>query len=66
MRQENIWRLPATLFLIGILAMLLAGAWRELETPARAATMITLPDGSQQPQPDEAQSNEIPEPPQLD
>jgi hypothetical protein len=64
MRQENVWRLPATLFLIGLLAMLVAGAWREIEAPARAASAISLPDA--QPHQNEAQSNEIPDFPQLD
>ena len=66
MRQENVWRLPATLFLIGLLAMLVAGAWREMETPARAASMLSLPDATMQPHQDEAQSNEVPDFPQLD
>ena len=65
MKQENIWRLPATLFLVGILAMLLAGAWRELEAPARAASAISLPDAAQEQQAD-PQNNEIPDFPQLD
>ena len=66
MRQENVWRLPATLFLIGLLAMLVAGAWREMETPARTASAISLPDPNGQPHQDEAQTNEIPDFTQLD
>ena len=66
MRQENVWRLPATLFLIGLLAMLVAGAWREMETPARAASVVSLPDTSAQPHQGEAQSNETPHFPQVD
>ena len=66
MKQENVWRLPATLFLIGLLAMLVAGAWREMEAPARAASVISLPDANGQPQQGEVQSNEIPDFPQLD
>jgi len=66
MKRENVWRLPATLFLIGLLAMLVAGAWREMETPARAASVINLPDSNGQPHQGEPQSNEIPDFPQLD
>ncbi|HYV67753.1 MAG TPA: hypothetical protein VE964_16015 [Myxococcales bacterium] len=62
MKQENIWRLPATLFLVGILAMLLAGAWRELEAPARRSSAVALPDAGQE----EPPSNEIPDFQQLD
>jgi len=66
MKNENIWRLPATLFLVGTLAMLLAGAWRELEAPAQATPVISLPEAAEQPQTGEAQSNEIVDYPQLD
>ena len=66
MKRENVWRLPATLFLIGLLAMLVAGAWRELETPTRAASVISLPNSNGQPHQSEPQSNEIPDFPQLD
>jgi hypothetical protein len=65
MKQENIWRLPATLFLVGILAMLVAGAWRELESPAQRAPAISLPDASEQQQA-EPPSNDIPDFQQLD
>jgi hypothetical protein len=64
-REKNVWKLPATLFLIGMLAMLLAGAWRELELPARPAPVVGLPS-AEQPQMGEPQSNEIPDFPQLD
>lgn len=66
MKKENVWRLPATLFLVGTLAMLLAGAWREIETPAQATPVISLPEAAEQPQTGEAQSNEIVDYPQLD
>ncbi len=65
MKQESIWRLPATLFLIGVLAMLLAGAWRELEASAQPASAIRLPDAGQE-QPAHPQSNDIPDFQQLD
>ena len=64
MNQEKVWRLPATLFIVGMLAMLLAGAWRELESPARPAPVVGLP--SAEPEMGEPQSNEIPDFPQLD
>ncbi len=66
MKKENVWRLPATLFLVGTLAMLLAGAWRELEPSARPVPAISLPEAAQQPQTGEPQSNEITDYPQLD
>jgi hypothetical protein len=52
-------------FFIGVLAMLVAGAWRELERPIQpaAAVDVTWPE---QPQMGEAQSNEIADYPQLD
>jgi hypothetical protein len=65
MKQENIWRLPATLFLIGILAMLVAGAWRELEAPAQRAPAVSLPGAGEQQQA-EPPSNEIGDFQQLD
>ena len=65
MKQENIWRLPATLFLVGILAMLVAGAWRELESPARRPPAISLPDAGEQQQAGPP-SNDIPDFQQLD
>ena len=65
MDQENVWRLPATLFVVGMLAMLLAGAWRELEMPTRPAPVVSLPS-TEQPQTGEPQSNEIADFPQLD
>ena len=66
MKKENVWRLPAALFLVGMLAMLLAGAWRELEMPAQPAQVVSLPDSAQQPKLSEPQSNEISDYPQLD
>jgi hypothetical protein len=66
MDQANVWRLPATLFLVGMLAMLLAGAWRELEMPIRPAAAITLPSPEDQPRMGEPPSNEIADFPQLD
>ncbi len=65
MEQGNLWRLPAMLFFLGTLAMLLAGAWRELEMPARPAPVIGLPS-VEQPQAGDQQSNEIADFPQLD
>ena len=65
MKQENIWRLPATLFLVGVLAMLMAGAWRELDASAQRASAISLPDAGEQPQA-EPPSNEIDDFQQLD
>ncbi len=65
MDQENVWRLPAALFMVGMLAMLLAGAWRELEMPVRPAPVISVPS-TEQPQAGEPQSNEIADFPQLD
>jgi len=52
------------LFFLGTLAILLAGAWRELESPARPAPVVGLP--SAEPEMGEPQSNEIPDFPQLD
>ena len=40
MDHGNVWRLPAMLFFLGTLVMLLAGAWRELETPTRPAPIV--------------------------
>jgi len=51
--------------MVGMLAMLLAGAWRELEMPAQPAPVITLPS-VEQPEAAEPQSNEIADFPQLD
>jgi len=65
MDQKNVWRLPAALFMVGMLAMLLAGAWRELEMPAQPAPVITLPS-VEQPEAAEPQNNEIADFPQLD
>ena len=53
------------LFVLGTLAMLLAGAWRELEAPVRSAPVIGLP-ATEQPQMGEPPSNEIADFPQLD
>jgi hypothetical protein len=53
------------LFFLGTLAMLFAGAWRELEMPVRPAPVIGLPS-FEQPQAGEPQSNEIADFPQLD
>jgi hypothetical protein len=59
------WKYSAVVFFIGVLAMLVAGAWRELERPIHpaAAVDVTSPE---QPQMGEAQSNEIADYPQLD
>ena len=65
MDQEKVWRLPAALFIVGMLAMLLAGAWRELETPLRPATVVSAP-APEQPQLGEPPSNEISDYIQLD
>jgi hypothetical protein len=65
MDQENVWRLPAALFMVGMLAMLLAGAWRELETPVQPAPVIGIPS-IEQTQVAEPPSNEIADFPQLD
>ena len=64
MEQGNVWRLPAILFFLGTVAMLLAGAWRELEMPVRPAPVIGLPAVEQQKA--EPTSNEIANFPQLD
>ena len=65
MGHGNVWKLPAMLFFLGTLAMLLAGAWRELEMPTRPAPVVSLPS-TEQPQAGEPQSNEIADFPQLD
>ena len=65
MEHGNVWRLPAMLFVLGTLAMLLAGAWRELEMPVRPAPVIGMP-ATEQPQMAAPQSNEIADFPQLD
>lgn len=65
MDHGNVWRLPAMLFFLGTLVMLLAGAWRELETPTRPAPIIGLPSG-EHPGIGEQQGNEIADFPQLD
>jgi hypothetical protein len=65
MEHGNVWRLPAMLFFLGTLAILLAGAWRELDMPVRPAPVIGLPAAEQQ-QMAEPQSNEIADFPQLD
>jgi len=64
MQHANVWRLPAMLFFLGTLAMLLAGAWRELEMPVRPAPVISLPS-LEQPHARDQQSNEIGDFPQL-
>ena len=64
MEHANVWRLPAMLFDLGTLAMLLAGAWRELEMPVRPAPLIGLPS-VEQPQAGDQQSNEVADFPQL-
>ena len=63
MDRGNMWRLPAMLFFLGTLAMLIAGAWRELELPARPAPVIGLPS-DEQPGTGEPQSNEVADSPQ--
>ncbi|MFL5310479.1 MAG: hypothetical protein ACJ79H_08525 [Myxococcales bacterium] len=65
MEHGNVWRLPAMLFFLGTVAMLLAGAWRELEMPVRPAPVISLP-ADEQPPASEPQGNEIADFPQLD
>ena len=65
MEDRNVWRLPAMLFFLGTLAMLLAGAWRELELPVQPAPVINLPLPGQ-PQAGQPQENEIADFPQLD
>jgi len=65
MEHGNVWRLPAIVFVVGTLAMLLAGALRELEMPVRPAPVIGLP-AIEQPQVAEPPSNEIADCPQLD
>ena len=65
MDHGNMWRVPAMLFFLGTLAMLLAGAWRELDLPVRPAPVVGLP-AIEQPQTTEPQSNEIADFPQLD
>jgi len=52
------------LFFLGTLAMLLAGAWRELEMPVRPATIVGEP-AAEQPNRGEPQRNEIADFPQL-
>ncbi|TMA99737.1 MAG: hypothetical protein E6J64_21425 [Deltaproteobacteria bacterium] len=64
MEHGNMWRVPAMLFFLGTLAMLLAGAWRELEMPVRPATIVSEP-AAEQPNRGEPQSNEIADFPQL-
>jgi len=64
MEHGNMWRVPAMLFFLGTLAMLLAGAWRELEMPVRPATIVGEP-AAEQPNMGEPQSNEIADFPQL-
>ena len=64
MEHGNMWRVPAMLFFLGTLAMLLAGAWRELEMPVRPATVVSEP-AAEQPRTGEPQSNEIADFPQL-
>ena len=64
MEHGNMWRVPAMLFFLGTLAMLLAGAWRELEMPVRPATIVSEP-AAEQPNMGEPQSNEIADFPQL-
>jgi hypothetical protein len=64
MEHGNVWRLPAVVFFLGTLAMLLAGAWRELEMPVGPAPVIGLPSFEQQ-QAGDQQSNEIGDFPQL-
>ena len=65
MDQEKVWRLPAALFIVGMLAMLLAGAWRELELPIQPATVVSAP-AAEQPQMGDPPSNEITDYIQLD
>lgn len=65
MDQEKVWRLPAALFIVGMLAMLLAGAWRELEVPLQPAAIVSTP-AAEQPQMGEPPSNEISDYIQLD
>jgi hypothetical protein len=65
MDQENVWKLPAALFMVGMLAMLLAGAWRELEMPIQLPPVISIP-AIEQPQAGEPLSNDIADFPQLD
>lgn len=65
MDQEKVWRLPAALFVVGMLVMLLAGAWRELELPIRPAPVVSAPAVEQQ-QMGDPPSNEISDYIQLD
>jgi hypothetical protein len=65
MDQEKVWKLPATLFIVGMLAMLLAGAWRDLEAKARPAPVVGLP-AVEQPDMGEPLSNEVNDWIQLD
>lgn len=68
------WKYSAVVFFIGVLAMLVAGAWRELEKPVRTAAAVEASSRApeqpsrapEQPQMDEPQSNEIADFPQLD
>jgi hypothetical protein len=65
MEQVRDWKYSAVVFFVGVLAMLIAGAWRELERPIHPAAAVeaTAPE---QPLMGEPQSNEIADFPQLD
>ena len=65
MDEKKVWRLPATLFIVGMLAMLLAGAWRDLDAKAQAAATVSLPAVEQQ-EMGEPPSNEVSDWNQLD
>lgn len=68
MNQVREWKYSAIVFFLGVLAMLVAGAWRELERPILPAATVdaTSPEQPQQLQTGEPHSNEIADFPQLD
>jgi hypothetical protein len=64
MNQVREWKYSAVVFFIGVLAMIVAGAWRELEAPIRPAAAVDM--AFPEPVPTgEPQSNDIADFPQL-
>ena len=64
MEQVKEWKYSAIVFFLGVLAMLVAGAWRELERPILPAATVDA-TSPEQPQMGDPQSNEIADYPQL-
>jgi hypothetical protein len=73
MRESKVWGLPVAVFTPVLLALLLAAAFRQMQSAAPPAAggvmseMVDLPSAnSPDPKKDEAPSNEISDFPQLD